>query len=84
MKWVNVKLESYQDIADMMRGSIIKTGKNENDEIVLCEYKQQTPEVAAHYALRTYQKNGWTRVNGFYPDGTTTETFEDYEKPSEE
>ena len=83
MKEVIVKLDCYQNIADMMRGSLAKSGRNENDEIVFCEYKAQTPEVAAHYELRTYQKNGWTRVNGFYPDGTTTETFEDYEEPSE-
>jgi hypothetical protein len=84
MKEVTVKLDCYQDIADMMRGSLVKSGRNENDEIVFCEYKVQTPEEAAHYEIRTYQKNGRTRVNGFYPDGTTTETFEDYEQPSEE
>lgn len=84
MREVIVNLETYQDVADMMRGSLAKQGVNEKGEIVLCEYKAQTPEVASHYELRTYQKNGWTRVNGFYPDGTTTETFEDYEKPSEE
>ena len=25
---------------------------------------------------KTYQNNGWIRVNETYPDGTTTETFE--------
>lgn len=25
---------------------------------------------------KTYQNNGWVRVNETYPDGTTTETFE--------
>lgn len=84
MKEVTVDLRSYQDVVDMMRGSLAKSGKNEHDEIVLCEYKAQTPEEDKHYELRTYQHNGWTRVNSFYPDGTPTETFEDYEKPSEE
>lgn len=83
MKEVTVKLDCYQDIADVMRGSLAKSGRNENDEIVFCEYKAQTPEVAAHYELRTYQKNGRTRVDEYYPDGITTETFEDSEEPSE-
>lgn len=25
---------------------------------------------------KTYQNNGWIRINELYPDGTTTETFE--------
>ena len=25
---------------------------------------------------RTYQDNGWTRINEYYPDGTTTEMYE--------
>lgn len=83
MKEVTVKLDCYQDIADMMRGSLAKSGRNENDEIVFCEYKAQTPKVAAHYEIRTYQKNGRTRVDEYYPDGITTETFEDSEEPSE-
>lgn len=26
--------------------------------------------------LMTFQSNGWIRINEFYPDGTTTETYE--------
>lgn len=26
--------------------------------------------------LRTLQSNDWIRINTYYPDGTTTETFE--------
>ena len=26
--------------------------------------------------LMTFQNNGWIRINEYYPDGTTTETYE--------
>lgn len=83
MKTVTYKLECYQDIADMMRGSLAKCGRNQNDEIVFCEYKAQTPEDDKHYELRTYQKNSRIRVNKYYSDRITTETFEDSKESSE-
>lgn len=74
-------VDTYAEVAAMMNGSIAKQGETEDGTLVLCEFVAETSEVAAHYELRVPQKNGWTRVKGFYPDGTITETFEDFEKP---
>ena len=83
MKSITVDLRTYQDVANMMRGSLVKSGTNKKGGIVICEYKEKTPEASAHYELRTYQENGRTRVVTFYSGGLTTETFEDCDNQSE-
>ena len=77
-------INSYEDCAKMMNGSIVRTGENSDGEICLCECIPAKDDVPKHYELRTFQKNGWTKVHGYYPDGTVTETFEDYIRPDEE
>ena len=49
--------------------------QNGNGEFVII----QTYTNAAGEEVRqqkTYQHNGWIRINESYPDGTTTETYE--------
>ena len=48
---------------------------NENGEYVIVgSYTNEDGEFVKY--RKTYQNNGWIRVNEVYPDGTTTETFE--------
>lgn len=48
---------------------------NENGEyVVIRTYTNEDGEVVKQ--TKTYQNNGWIRINETYPDGTTTETFE--------
>ena len=49
----------------------------QNDDFEYTEvsyYKTETGESVTRY--KTYQNNGWIRINEYYEDGTTTETFE--------
>lgn len=49
--------------------------KNKNGEFVETKtYTNESGETVKQY--KTYQHNGWIRINEYYPDGTTTETFE--------
>lgn len=48
--------------------------QNENGEYVTAH--TVTDEGGTCKEYRTYQNNGWTRINRIYEDGTTTETFE--------
>lgn len=43
-----------------------------------CEARMITDaETGEQYKeVKSYQENGWTRINCFYADGTTTEEFE--------
>lgn len=46
------------------------TGLNEDDEMI-------TIEVTDEFILvKTFQKNGWTRNNYYYPDGYREELYE--------
>lgn len=46
------------------------SGENENGETVIIEGNDSC------YILTTIQKNDWCRINEYYSDGTTTETYE--------
>lgn len=48
--------------------------ENENGEFVTAH--TVTDESGTYKEYRTYQNNGWIRINCVYEDGTTTETFE--------
>ena len=49
--------------------------ENENGELV--EVRTYTNEAGEEVKqIKTYQNNGWIRINETYSDGTTTETFE--------
>ena len=49
--------------------------ENENGEYVSVHtYTNEEGETVKQY--RTYQNNGWIRINEYYPDGTITETYE--------
>lgn len=49
--------------------------QNEKGEYVIVRtYTNEDGEKVKQY--KTYQNNGWVRINEIYPDGTTTETFE--------
>lgn len=43
---------------------------NSNDETVINEGNKDV------LITTTVQRNGWLRINEYYPDGTTTETYE--------
>lgn len=48
---------------------------NENGEYVVKRtYTDEDGQVVKQ--TKTYQNNGWIRINEVYPDGTETETFE--------
>ena len=67
---------TYTEIHAMVREAEAKgkslplSGENENGETVIVEGNAEC------YILTTMQKNNWCRVNEYYPDGTTTETYE--------
>lgn len=71
MAWVCYK-EIHKIVmnAEAKGKSLPLNGKNENGEMVIVEGN------ASCYRLTTVQKNDWLRINEYYPDGTTTETFE--------
>lgn len=48
--------------------------ENENGEYVTI--RTVTDESGTYKEYRTYQNNGWIRINCVYEDGMTTETFE--------
>lgn len=53
----------------------IKYFENEIGELVEKHiYENESGETVVQ--MKTYQNNGWTRINESYEDGTTTETFE--------
>ena len=45
-------------------------GTNDKDETVLLSVDEKCASV------RTFQSNGWQRINIFYPDGTEEELYE--------
>ena len=48
---------------------------NENGEYVIKRaYTDEDGQVVKQ--TKTYQTNGWVRINEVYPDGVETETFE--------
>lgn len=48
---------------------------NENGEYVIKRtYTDEDGQTVRQ--TKTYQTNGWIRINEVYPDGTETETFE--------
>ena len=57
-----VKKHGYIDTA--------KCGINEDGEDVIVSIDEESA------CVRTLQKNGWMRINIYYPDGTSEELFE--------
>lgn len=45
-------------------------GKNQDGEAVLVSISKD------NIAVRTYQNNGWIRINTYWRDGTTEETYD--------
>lgn len=50
------------------------TAENENGEFVLVEEGKRSGE--HFYRTQTLQKNGWTRTNVYWEDGTVEELYE--------
>lgn len=76
-----ITMRNYEEIKNTVESKLSEgkklplSGVNENGEnVVITEGK--TENGIHFYSLMTFQKNNWTRVNEYYADGTTTETFE--------
>lgn len=51
------------------------TAVNDKNEDVIIS-SGTTDDGIHYYRIDTMQSNGWIRVNGYYADGTVTETYE--------
>ena len=63
-------------VVDFMSGNLevgIYTTKNYDNENVIVQVIRGIEE--EHLQVITCQNNGWLRINCYYLDGTTTETF---------
>ena len=63
--------EIYNDLKNEDLGPLFR---NEDDEIVEATAGKY-PNGVKFYQIKTYQENGWTRINIFYEDGSTEELF---------
>lgn len=65
---------TFKDIERLIHGeSLPLAGKNENGETVIIE--SGADEAGRFFRLTTSQQNGWLRINDYYADGSTYETY---------
>lgn len=66
-----------ETIKEFQKGELEKgfefEGLNENGEYSKCRTTDDCLE------FKTYQKNGWVRINAIYKDGTSEEVYGKYE-----
>lgn len=60
---------SYNELNELLNGRKILYGVNQDGEKVIVQ-KQRTC-----IATTTSQDNNWLRINYYYPDGSTEETY---------
>ena len=64
-------MTDFEKLSSLINGMELPvSGENSNCETVIIEGNK------AVIITTTVQKNGWCRINEYYPDGTTTETYE--------
>lgn len=61
--------ELLEDFYNNKLEADIYTSTNEHNDNVMIEAKQDV------LIITTFQSNGWARINEYYKDGTTTESY---------
>ena len=67
-------LEAWADLFEIDLDSLPQVGANENDEAILIELANIYGEKVIKWT--TCQRNGWTRINYYWSDGTVEELYE--------
>jgi len=65
----------YKYLRELTSGRTLPlSATNADGENVIIEEGRE--EGVHYYRLETIQKNNWSRINHYYEDGTSTETYE--------